>query len=63
MLITKTKLFKRAGKSLTSDEYGKNIISYLDNSHSQTSITITDLQKVLTALNKNSCLKSKKNMN
>ena len=37
---------KRAGRNLTSDEYGKNLISYLDNSHSQTSITITDLQKV-----------------
>ena len=42
---------KRAGKNLTSDEYAKNLITYFDNSHSQTSITITDLQNVLSALN------------
>ena len=43
---------KRAGRNLLSDEYGQNLISYLDNSHSQTTITISDLKKVLTALNK-----------
>ena len=35
---------KGVGRNLTTDEYGKNLISYLDNSHSQ---TITDLQNVL----------------
>ena len=42
-----------------SDENGQNPISYLDNSHSQTSITISDLKKVLTALNKDQLSNSK----
>ena len=33
---------KRAERNLLSDEYGQNLISYLDNSHYQTSITISD---------------------
>ena len=36
---------ERAGRSLASDEYDQNLISYLDNSHSQTSITVADLKK------------------
>ena len=35
---------KRAGRNLLSDEYGQNLISYLDNSHYQTSITISDFK-------------------
>ena len=48
---------------MTSDEYGKNLISYLDNSHSQTSITITDLQNVLTTLNQEQLSKKQTNLN
>ena len=46
---------------MTSDEFGKNLISDLNNLHSQISIIITDLQKVLTAsiLNQEIYLKSK----
>ena len=36
---------------MTSDEYSKNLITYFDNSHSQTTVTIADLQNVLLALN------------
>ena len=39
---------------MTSDEYAKNLINYFDNSHSQTTITIADLQNVLVALNQES---------
>ena len=48
---------------MTSDEYGKNLISYLDNSHSQTSITITDLQKVLSALDHEALSKKQTHFN
>ena len=42
---------KRGGKNLTSDEYAKNLSTYFDNPHSQTAITVADLQNVLLALN------------
>ena len=48
---------------MSSDEYYKNLISYLDNSYSQTSITITDLQKVLTALNQEQLPEKQTNLN
>ena len=54
---------KRAGRKLSSDEYANNLISYLDNSYSQTSITITDLQKVLTALNQEQLPEKQTNLN
>ena len=54
--------FKSAGRNLTSDdEYGKNLFSDLDNLHSQISITVTDLQKVLTAWNQENLPEKQKN--
>ena len=52
---------EKAGKNLTSDEYAKkNLITYFDDFHSQTTITIADLQKVLLVLNQNT-LSNKQN--
>ena len=45
-------MLKGAGRNLTSDDYTRNLITYSDNFHSEKSITITDLQNVLLALNK-----------
>ena len=54
---------KKAGRNLTSDEYGKNLTLYWDNSRSQTSITITELQQVLSALDHEIFSKEQTNFN
>ena len=58
-LKSSSSIFKLSAEiNLTSYEYARNLITYFDNFHSQKSITITNLQNVLSALNQKTVSKN-----